>query len=56
MRQEEITAIFDAQAASYDQQWSKTAPTNAATAFLVSHFILERESRSAFFRGSSRRE
>lgn len=41
MRQEEITALFDTQAASYDQQWSKTAPINAALHFLTRAVLAE---------------
>jgi len=36
MRKEEITALFDKQAASYDQQWGKTAPINSALHLLTS--------------------
>lgn len=35
MHQEEITALFDKQAASYDQQWSKLAPINDALHLLT---------------------
>ncbi len=35
MQQEEITAIFDRQAASYDQQWSKLASINEALHLLM---------------------
>jgi tRNA (cmo5U34)-methyltransferase len=35
MRKEEITALFDTQAASYDQQWSKLAPINDALHLLT---------------------
>lgn len=35
MQQEEITALFDKQAASYDQQWSKLAPINDALHLLT---------------------
>ena len=41
MRQEEITALFDKQASSYDQQWSKTAPINATLHFLTSAVLAE---------------
>lgn len=41
MRQEEITALFDQQASSYDQQWSKTAPINAALHFLTRAVLAE---------------
>ena len=36
MRQEEITTLFDKQAASYDQQWRKLAPINDALHLLTS--------------------
>src|SRR5690606_6905953 len=36
MRTDEITAIFDQQAASYDERWAKTAPIRDAL-----HFLLE---------------
>ena len=36
MRNEEITAVFDRQAASYDQQWSRLAPINDALHLLTS--------------------
>ena len=36
MRKEEITALFDKQASSYDQQWSKMAPINDALHLLTS--------------------
>ncbi len=35
MDQEEITAIFDRQAASYDAQWAKTAPIRNCLYFLL---------------------
>ena len=35
MQQEEITALFDKQASSYDQQWSKMAPINDALHLLT---------------------
>lgn len=35
MRKEEITAIFDRQASSYDQQWIKMAPINNALHLLT---------------------
>lgn len=35
MQQEEITALFDKQAASYDQQWSSMAPINGALHLLT---------------------
>jgi tRNA (cmo5U34)-methyltransferase len=41
MRQEEITALFDQQASSYDQQWSRTAPINTALHFLTSAVLAE---------------
>jgi tRNA (cmo5U34)-methyltransferase len=41
MRQDEITALFDKQASSYDQQWSKTAPINATLHFLTSAVLAE---------------
>lgn len=36
MRSDEITALFDQQAASYDERWARTAPIREAL-----HFILE---------------
>lgn len=39
MQQAEITALFDKQAASYDQQWSKMAPINDAL-HLLTHTVL----------------
>lgn len=39
MQQEEITAIFDRQAASYDQQWSGMAPINDALHLLMAPVI-----------------
>ena len=36
MQQEEITALFDKQASSYDKQWSKMAPINGALHLLTS--------------------
>lgn len=36
MRQDEVTAIFDRQAASYDTQWARTAPIRECL-----HFLLE---------------
>ena len=36
MQQEKITAIFDQQAASYDQKWSELAPINSALHLLTS--------------------
>lgn len=36
MQQHEITALFDAQASSYDQQWSRMAPINSALHLLTS--------------------
>ena len=36
MQKEEITALFDKQASSYDQQWSKMAPINDALHLLTS--------------------
>jgi tRNA (cmo5U34)-methyltransferase len=38
MQKEEITALFDKQASSYDQQWSKMAPINDAL-----HLLSKRE-------------
>ena len=35
MQKEEITAIFDKQASSYDQQWSQMAPINSALHLLT---------------------
>lgn len=35
MRQDEITALFDQQAAGYDSQWAKTAPINNGLHFLL---------------------
>ena len=36
MQKEEITAIFDKQATSYDQRWSKMASINGALHLLTS--------------------
>jgi tRNA (cmo5U34)-methyltransferase len=36
MHQEEITALFDQQAASYDEKWSRLAPLNGALHLLTS--------------------
>jgi tRNA (cmo5U34)-methyltransferase len=41
MRKEEITALFDKQASSYDQQWSKMAPINNALHLLTSTVLSE---------------
>jgi tRNA (cmo5U34)-methyltransferase len=41
MRKEEITALFDKQASSYDQQWSKMAPINDALHLLTSTVLSE---------------
>lgn len=41
MLQEEITARFDQQASSYDQQWSKMAPINDALHLLTSTVLSE---------------
>ena len=41
MQKEEITAIFDQQAASYDQQWSKMAPINDALHLLTNTVLAE---------------
>jgi tRNA (cmo5U34)-methyltransferase len=41
MRQEEITALFDKQASSYDQQWSRMAPINQALHLLTSTVLSE---------------
>lgn len=41
MRKEEITALFDKQASSYDQQWSKLAPINDALHLLTSTVLSE---------------
>lgn len=41
MRKEEITALFDNQAASYDQQWSRLAPINDALHLLTSTVLSE---------------
>jgi tRNA (cmo5U34)-methyltransferase len=41
MRKEEITALFDTQASSYDQQWSKLAPINDALHLLTSTVLSE---------------
>lgn len=35
MRQDEITALFDQQAANYDSQWAKTAPIRNGLHFLL---------------------
>ncbi len=39
MQKEEITAIFDQQASSYDEKWQKTAPINQALHLLVSNVL-----------------
>lgn len=41
MQQEEITALFDQQASSYDQQWRKMAPINDALHLLTSTVLAE---------------
>jgi tRNA (cmo5U34)-methyltransferase len=41
MRKEEIAALFDKQASSYDQQWSKLAPINDALHLLTSTVLSE---------------
>ncbi len=41
MQKEEITAIFDQQASSYDQQWSKMAPINGALHLLAGAVLSE---------------
>jgi tRNA (cmo5U34)-methyltransferase len=41
MQREEITAIFDRQAPSYDQQWSKMAPLNSALHLLTNAVFAE---------------
>jgi len=41
MRQEEITALFDKQASSYDQQWSKMALINGALHLLAATVLAE---------------
>lgn len=41
MRKEEITALFDHQAASYDQQWSRLAPINNALHLLTCAVLSE---------------
>jgi tRNA (cmo5U34)-methyltransferase len=41
MRKEEITALFDKQASSYDQQWSKLAPINDALHLFTSTVLSE---------------
>ena len=41
MQKEEITALFDKQASSYDQQWSKMAPINDALHLLTSSVLAE---------------
>lgn len=41
MQKEEITALFDKQAGSYDQQWSKTAAINGALHLLTSGVLAE---------------
>ena len=39
MQQEEVTAIFDQQAASYDEKWSRMAPINGALHLLASAIL-----------------
>lgn len=41
MRQNEIKAIFDQQAASYDAQWAKTAPIKECLYFLLESLFAE---------------
>ena len=41
MQQADITALFDKQASSYDQQWSKMAPINNALHLLTSAVLSE---------------
>lgn len=41
MHQEEITALFDQQAAAYDQQWSRMAPVNGALHLLTAAVLSE---------------
>ncbi len=41
MQREEITALFDKQASSYDQQWSKMAPINGALHLLMRAVLSE---------------
>jgi tRNA (cmo5U34)-methyltransferase len=41
MQQAEITALFDKQASSYDQQWSTMAPINGALHLLTSAVLGE---------------
>ncbi|MES2660415.1 MAG: class I SAM-dependent methyltransferase [Verrucomicrobiota bacterium] len=41
MQKEKITAIFDQQAASYDQKWSKLAPINGALHLLTGAVLSE---------------
>lgn len=41
MQREEITEIFDRQASSYDQQWSKMAPLNSALHLLTTAVLGE---------------
>ena len=41
MQKEEVTAIFDKQTSSYDQQWSKMAPINGALHLLTSAVLSE---------------
>lgn len=41
MQQEAITALFDKQASSYDQQWSKMAPLNSALHLLTGAVLSE---------------
>jgi tRNA (cmo5U34)-methyltransferase len=46
MQKEEITALFDKQASSYDQQWSKMAPINDALHLLTSTVLSELPSKA----------
>lgn len=41
MEKEQITAIFDQQAATYDQKWSRLAPINSALHLLTSAVLSE---------------
>lgn len=46
MQQAEITALFDKQAASYDDQWSKMAPINGALHLLTQAVLADLPSKA----------
>lgn len=46
MQKDQITAIFDQQAATYDQKWSRLAPINSALHLLTSAVLSELPSKA----------